>query len=146
VGVAGGLVAAVASMAGSRVSRRVGARRALPLFAALNLLALVALAAATLGSLGDPALVLAAMLVALAMGASAGLVFGLMMDHARPGLAALDYGIQSSVFILGRTLVPLLAGMWLDWGGHAGMLLGLVAAACAVLALAWCLRGRIAPR
>lgn len=143
VGVAGGLVAAVASMAGGRMSRRQGARRALPLFAACNLLALGMLAAAVMLRLGPGALIAACMGVALMMGASAGLVFGLMMYHARPGLSALDYGIQSSLFIAGRTVAPMLAGLLLDWGGYPGMLLGLMAGLALVLLLAWRVRERI---
>lgn len=145
VGVGGGLVAAAASMAGSSISRRHGAHRSLSLFAGLNLLALLALNGALLGDWGhlaNASLLLAAMLVALGMGASAGLVFGLMMNHTRPALAALDYGIQSSIFILGRTLLPLLAGLLLDHAGHAGMLLGLAALAGVTLALALHLRAQ----
>jgi len=122
VGVFGGLVAAIASMAGSRVSRHIGALKALPLFALCDLLALGALSTAVLLNLGTDVLIVAAMLVAVMLGASAGLVYGLMMQHTRPGLAALDYGIQSSLFVIGRTLVPMLAGVMLDWGGYGGML------------------------
>jgi len=122
VGVAGGLVAAIASMAGSRVSRSVGAFKALPLFVLCDLLALGALSSVVILDLGANALVIATMLVAVMLGASAGLVYGLMMNHARPGLLALDYGIQSSLFVIGRTFVPMLAGVMLDWGGYGGML------------------------
>lgn len=143
VGVAGGLLAAIASMAGAWLSRRSGARAALPLFAMCNLLALGALAGALLGKLGSDALVAASMLIAVMMGASAGLVFGLMMHHARPGLAALDYGIQSSLFVVGRTLVPLLAGVVLDAAGYPGMLASLIAGLGLVTLLAWLTRQRI---
>jgi len=126
VGVIGGLVAAIASMAGSRVSRRVGAFKALPLFALCDLLVLGALSTAVLLNLGTNVLIVAAMLVAVMLGASAGLVYGLMMQHTRPGLSALDYGIQSSLFVIGRTLVPMLAGVMLDWRGYGGMLASLM--------------------
>ncbi|KAG1274426.1 hypothetical protein G6F64_015136 [Rhizopus arrhizus] len=49
--------------------------------------------------------------IAAAMGAPAALAFSLMMSHTRPGLEALDYGIQSSVFSLTRILAPLAAGV-----------------------------------
>jgi len=88
----------------------------------------------TLG-LGEAALTAAALLVALMLGASAGLVFGLMMAYTRPGLAALDYGIQSSLFVIGRTFVPMLAGVMLDWGGWHAMLLALMAAVALMLML-----------
>jgi len=135
VGVIGGLVAALASMAGSRVSRRIGAYRALPLFALCDLLAVAALSAAVILGLGANVLMAAALLVALMLGASAGLVYGLMMQHTRAGLAALDYGIQSSLFIIGRTVVPVLAGMVLDWGGYGVMLASLMAGLALALLL-----------
>ncbi|WP_197669215.1 hypothetical protein [Bordetella trematum] len=80
------------------------------------------------------------MLIAAAMGASAGLVFGLMMYHARPGLAALDYGLQSSLFVVGRTAAPVAAGALLDLGGYGLMLGSLVGATTLVWLMA--LRGR----
>lgn len=143
IGVAGGLVAAIASMAGSWVSRRSGARQALVWFAAGNVLALGLLGGAVWFQAGPGMLVGAAMAVALMMGASAGLVFGLMMYHARTGLAALDYGLQSSLFVIGRTTVPMLAGVLLDACGYPGMLLGLMAGLCLVTWLAVSLRRRI---
>lgn len=143
VGVAGGLVAALASMAGSRVSRQSGARMALPWFAACNLLALAALTCAVILGLGVGALIMAAMLVAVMIGASGGLLFGLMMYRTRPGLSALDYGIQSSLFIIGRTVVPMLAGVLLDLGGYPGMLAGLTVGLALVLLLVGFVRDRI---
>jgi len=135
VGVLGGLVAAIASMAGSRVSRRIGTYKALPLFALCDLLALGVLSSAVMLDLGESALIAAVLLVALMMGASAGLVYGLMMHHTRPGLSALDYGIQSSLFVIGRTVIPMLAGVVLDWGGYGAMLGSLMLGLALVLLL-----------
>jgi len=135
VGVLGGLVAAIASMAGSRVSRRIGAYKALPMFALCDLLALGVLSSAVMLDLGESALIAAVLLVALMMGASAGLVYGLMMHHTRPGLSALDYGIQSSLFVIGRTVIPMLAGVVLDWGGYGAMLGSLMLGLALVLLL-----------
>jgi len=140
VGIVGGLVAAIASMAGSRVSRRIGARKALPLFALCDFLALSALFCAVILGLGANALISTVLLVALMMGASAGLVYGLMMQYTRPGLSALDYGIQSSLFVIGRTCVPMLAGMVLDRGGYGAMLASLMLGLALVLLLV-CLTG-----
>ncbi|HBP4890004.1 TPA: MFS transporter [Pseudomonas aeruginosa] len=139
VGVGGGVVAAVGSLTGSYLSCKLGVRIALQLFAACNLLAIVALAASTLLSGSPGAMVAAAMLVALMMGASGGLVFGLMMYHVRAGAPALDYGIQSSLFVLGRTLLPLVAGVLLDHMGYTGLFVGLLAALGLMLAylLGW---------
>lgn len=135
VGVGGGVVAAIASMAGSYVSRRRGGRVALPLFAACNLLALGMLAGATILNFGATAMVAAAMIVALMMGASGGLIFGLMMYHVRPGFAAMDYGIQSSLFVVGRTVLPILAGILLDHLGYPGMFGFLLVGSALVLVL-----------
>jgi len=140
VGVLGGLVAAIASMAGSRIARRIGAHQALPLFALCDLLVLAALSGAVILGLGTNALIAAALLVALMMGASAGLVYGLMMHHTRNGLSALDYGIQSSLFVIGRTVIPMLAGVVLDWGGYGAMLGSLMLGLALVLLLV-CLSG-----
>jgi len=154
VGVIGGVVAAAAALAASRISRRIGARRALPLFALGDLLALAALAGvAALGwgsGWGEAALTgaltAAALFIALMLGASAGLVFGLMMTYARPGLAALDYGIQASLFVIGRTCIPILAGILLDRGGYLLMLASLMGAVALVLLLVVCAAGaRIFP-
>lgn len=137
VGVAGGAVGAVGSVAGARLLKRLGPGRAVPLHAGAGAAALAALALAV-GLDAAPAMLAAcAMAVAAAMGATAALVFGLMMSHARPGLQALDYGIQSSVFALTRIAAPLAAGVLLDLAGAGAMLATLAIGATGVLALAW---------
>lgn len=137
VGVAGGAVGAVASIAGARLLKRLGAGRAVRLHAGAGAAALLALTLA-IGLNAAPAVLAAcAMMVAAAMGATAALAFGLMMSHARPGLQALDYGIQSSLFALTRIAAPLAAGILLDVAGPVAMLATLTAGAAAVLALAW---------
>lgn len=137
VGVAGGAVGAVGSVAGARLLKRLGPGRAVPLHAGAGAAALAALALAV-GLDAAPAMLTAcAMAVAAAMGATAALVFGLMMSHARPGLQALDYGIQSSVFALTRIAAPLAAGVLLDLAGAGAMLAALAIGATGVLALAW---------
>ncbi|CAB3863834.1 hypothetical protein LMG26846_02633 [Achromobacter insuavis] len=137
VGVAGGAIGAVASIAGARLLKRLGAGRAVRLHAGTGAAALLALTLA-IGLTAAPAVLAAcAMMVAAAMGATAALAFGLMMSHARPGLQALDYGIQSSLFALTRIAAPLAAGILLDVAGPVAMLATLTAGAAAVLALAW---------
>lgn len=143
IGVVGGMVAAVASLMAGRIILIVGARTALPLFAAVNTLAMLGLAVVVIAGLGKAALMAAAMVLALAIGSSAGLLFGLMMNHARQPLAALDYGVQSSVFVASRTTAPLVVGIVLDRLGYGGMLIGLVITSCAVCLLAWFSRDRV---
>jgi len=138
VGVVGGIIAAIASLAASRVSRRMQ-HRALPLFALCETLATATLWLAFALNLGPNALLAAAALIALMIGASAGLIFAMMMHYTRAGWTALDYGIQASLFVLGRSVIPLLAGLLLDKGGYSVML------GCITLALAgiWLLTWRI---
>ena len=108
-----------------------------PWHAAAGCGALLALAAAIWLQAPPPVLIACAMGIAAAMGATAALAFSLMMSHARPGLQALDYGIQSSVFSLTRILAPLAAGVLMDAAGQAWMVtvLGVAAAGVWVLAL-----------
>lgn len=137
VGVVGGAVGALGSIVGARLLKHLGPGLAVPLHAGLGAAALAALALAV-GLDATPAVLVAcAMAVAASMGATAALVFGLMMSHARPGLQALDYGIQSSVFALTRIAAPLAAGVLLDIAGAAAMLAALAIGATGVLALAW---------
>lgn len=137
VGVVGGAVGAVGSIAGARLLKHLGPGLAVPLHAGLGAAALAALALAVGLDAAPTVLVACAMAVAASMGATAALVFGLMMSHARPGLQALDYGIQSSVFALTRIAAPLAAGVLLDIAGAAAMLAALAIGATGVLALAW---------
>jgi len=125
VGIAGGLLAAFASLAGSWLSNRVSQARALSMFALFNFSALMLLTLIVVFDGPRSGFIIAAMGIAMAMGASAGLMFGLMMYHTRQHLIAMDYGIQSSLFSLSRILAPLGAGVLLDFAGYQGMLLGL---------------------
>ncbi|MDO4705931.1 MAG: hypothetical protein Q4A98_06985 [Comamonadaceae bacterium] len=143
VGVAGGLLSALASLLAARLIQALGAHRALPLFAGFNLLAMAALGTAVAAGLGKPALLAAAAALATALGASAALLFGLMMRHTRAPLQALDYGIQSSLFISARSLAPLLAGLLLDRLGYGAMLGALTAWLALVCALSWRLRDAV---
>lgn len=136
-GFGGGTVAALSSIGAGHLARRFGIAATLPIFAWGNCLSLFALflATATQASFGIFAVVTFA--VAVSMGASASALFGAMMDQARPGLAALDYGVQSTLFILGRTLVPIFAGVALDRLGQPGMVATLLVGSAAGLLLAW---------
>lgn len=125
-GVLGGVVGAVGSALGGYLARRKGLQRALPACALAGVVTLGALALAVSSQAGVPWLVACTLLLALVMGASAGLLFGMMMHHTRAGLSAVDYGLQSSLFVLTRTLVPMLAGILLDRIGYPGMLAGLI--------------------
>ena len=137
-GMGGGVVAALAGAASPLLTRRLGTRRALPLYAGCNVAALALLAAVIAAGAPAPGLVAAVACVAAAMGASSACVFGLMMQFARPRWQAFDYGLQASLFAASRMLVPLAAGVALDAMGAAAMLTGLAVAAA--LAWVWALR------
>ncbi len=132
-GLVGGMVAALSAAASPQLTGWLGTARALPLYAGLNTAALATLACMV--AVGAPAagMALAVLCVAAAMGASSACVFGFMMQFARPGAQAFDYGLQASLFAASRMLVPLAAGVALDAAGAAAMLTGLALAA----ALAW---------
>lgn len=138
-GVGGGVVGAVASLLGGRLIQRIGPGRAIPLFMLWALISLLALTAAV-GLRADMVwLVAAAFLLATAMGAVSTLVFALMMFFSREHRQAADYGLQASLFVLTRMLVPIAAGVLLDRSGHVGMLAGLslaMALVCGVAVLA----------
>ena len=135
-GVGGGVVGAVASLLGGRLIQRIGPGRAIPLFMLWALISLLALTAAV-GLRADMVwLVAAAFLLATAMGAVSTLVFALMMFFSREHRQAADYGLQASLFVLTRVLVPIGAGVLLDRSGHVGMLAGLSLAMALVCGVA----------
>lgn len=82
------------------------------------------------------------MALAVSVGLCSSVVFGLMMNFARPGRQALDYGIQASFFALGRLVLMPVAGWLLDRTGSAGLMLGLCLPALCVATLAWRWRAR----
>ncbi|WP_287804362.1 MFS transporter [Diaphorobacter sp.] len=138
-GIGGSVLGALTSLAAGFLPRQRLAA-ALPWSAAVNALAvaLLAVAAAQGSSLW---LLAATALLAIAMGVASALAFALMMEFARSGRHAADYGLQSSIFTFGRVVAAALAGWLLDRYGHPGML-GMFAA----LALLVCLLIGVRPR
>lgn len=136
VGLGGGIVGALASLFGSRITRKSGPAIALPAFALLSLAAVGSLLLVSAFKMSFPAFIAAAFLTALAMGAASGLIFGLMMYFTRQGLVAVDYGIQSSLFAFARTIVPMASGIMLGSFGYEVMLFSLVIGMSLALVLA----------
>ncbi len=131
-GIGASVLGALSSLATGFLPRRRLAST-LPLSAAANILAVALLAgAAAAGS--QAALLTATALLALAIGVASSLAFTLMMEFSRSGRQAVDYGLQSSLFTLGRIVAAALAGQLIDRLGYPGML-----AAFSILALAACL-------
>lgn len=133
VGVGGGAVGAAASAWSARCSKRMRPAVTVPWHAAAGCAALLSLAVAVWWQAPPAVLIACAMGIAAAMGATAALTFSLMMSHARPGLQALDYGIQSSVFSLTRIAAPLAAGVLMDASSPVAMLASLAAASACVV-------------
>ncbi|MNG11035.1 hypothetical protein D3C84_945390 [compost metagenome] len=75
-------------------------------------------------------------MLALAIGVASALVFALMMEFARSECRAADYGLQASLFTLGRLAILPVAGQLLDRSGYGAMLAALALAALAVALLA----------
>ncbi|WP_030128833.1 MFS transporter [Pseudomonas sp. QTF5] len=142
-GVGGGVVGALASLLGGRLIQRLGPGRAIPLFMVWALFALLALTLAVGLQAGMAWLMAAAFVLATAIGAVSTLVFALMMFFSREDRQAADYGLQASLFVLTRMLVPIAAGVLLDHSGHVGMLAGLSLAMFVVCALALAARRSI---
>ena len=128
-GVGGGALGVLASFAAGLVPRAL-VLRVLPFSAGTNALALVLLAAAA-GYGSETWLVAAAAFLAVAMGVASALAFALMMEFARDGWRAADYGLQASLFTLARIAVVLPAGLLLDRLGYPGLLAVLAVAALA---------------
>ena len=143
-GVGGGVLGALSSVAVARLIPRLGVSRAIALFSGFAVFAQAGLTVAVWTAAGPLGLLLGAALLACAMGAISALLFGLMMFFTRELRQATDYGLQASLFVLSRLLVPVAAGMLLDRFGYAGMLLGLTLAMLGVLALAMSNRRTIA--
>lgn len=143
-GVGGGVVGALASILGARLVQRLSPARVTPWFMVGAWLALLALTGAVWLQASSSWLVAAAYLLAMAMGAVSSLMFGLMMFFSRRHHQADDYGLQASLFVLTRLLVPIGAGVLLDRSGPAGMLAGLCLAMLGVCALAIAARRSIA--
>ncbi|WP_024304092.1 MFS transporter [Pseudogulbenkiania sp. MAI-1] len=143
-GIGGGSLGVLASLATARLVSREGLPYVLPLSVLGNVLVLGLLASAVWLEVGAAWLLAASGLLALAMGATSSLVFSLMMDFSRQYHQAVDYGIQASLFALGRLAVPPLAGVLLDIYHYPGMLLALTVAAFLVALLSGAQRFAVA--
>lgn len=133
-GVGGGALGALASLATGFV-RRERLARALPASAFANAGALAFLGAVVWQGAPAAWLIAASAFLALAMGVASSLVFALMMEFARSECRAADYGLQASLFTLGRIAILPVAGQLLDRSGYPAMLATLALAALSVALL-----------
>jgi PAT family beta-lactamase induction signal transducer AmpG len=122
-GIGGGAVGALASAWSANIRRDV-AHSFVPFVIITNAFVLLILAGVfTFGEGSILAACLGCALLAIAMGITSSLVFSLIMEFSRESTAAFDYGVQSSVFTLGRILVMPIAGALIDKLGYSGMLI-----------------------
>lgn len=140
VGVGGGVTGALFSLIGGRLVPLLGAARAIVLYLLAAFLALVLLTVTVWAGLGSAWLIVSAMCLAASMGAVSALMFGLTLCFSRRQRNASDYGLQSSLFVITRLLVPVVAGLLLDRLGQAAMLACLSLGVLLAFILAWRLR------
>lgn len=105
-----------------------------------NVVILALLSLATWWRVGPSWLVAVSLALAVSVGVASSLVFSLMMDFARPGLQAMDYGIQASIYNSGRLLMAPVAGWLFDHAGVSIMVGGLAVCALFMALLASCFR------
>jgi PAT family beta-lactamase induction signal transducer AmpG len=146
VGIAGGVTGAIASLIAGRLIPVLGTARAIVLYLFTALLALILLTVTIWAQLGTTWLIISTLAIAATMGAVSALMFGLTMFFTRKQQNASDYGLQSSLFVVTRLTVPMLAGILLDRVGQHGMLLGLIAGVLVAFILAWRVRHQVSDR
>jgi MFS family permease len=132
-----GVLAALASFCYSFFIARISPYRALFLFSLVNVIALGGMCLTVTMVWSDWRLICAVLGVAIALGLSSGVLFGLIMAYSRPDFSASDYGLQSSLFSFSRILVPISAGIILDKMGYVGMFVWLIVGALVVCVLSF---------
>lgn len=119
-GIGGGVIGVLSSLAiGLFAPARLP--KMLTLSAGVNVLTLLLLAVANEYA-SRVLLQFAVPMLACAMGATSALAFSLIMTFTRDHSRAADYGLQASLFTLGRILAATLAGVVLDHLGYTLML------------------------
>ncbi|KXU38492.1 MFS transporter [Ventosimonas gracilis] len=136
IGIAGGVTGALFSLIGGRLISVLGTARAIVLYLLAALAALVLLTVVVWAKLGAVWLTISALIVAASMGAISALMFGLTMFFTRRQRNASDYGLQSTIFTVARLVVPVAAGVMLDYLGQVGMLTGMSIGVLCALGLA----------
>jgi MFS transporter, PAT family, beta-lactamase induction signal transducer AmpG len=144
VGVVGGILGAAAALISSAATRRWGLGRVLPALMLIDTLGLALLAMLLSVDASRAALLAGMLLVAIGVGGSSALGFGLTMHYSRRGSQALDYGLQSSLLTFTRLGITPLAGLLQTQHSYAGMFAGLAAASLCVFILSLAVRGHIA--
>ncbi|MEM1206569.1 MAG: MFS transporter [Acidobacteriota bacterium] len=141
IGLLAGMLYAVGaltgSLAGGALVPRLGRRRALLGFAALQAVAILAYLLPT-GAAPSPLLVAGPLaLVAFAGGASTAALYTAMMDASRPETAGTDFTIQQSLCAVGPVIGTSLSGFSVAGWGFAGHFVLCAVVACGAFFLAF---------
>ncbi|OCG27854.1 hypothetical protein A9G11_12215 [Gilliamella sp. wkB108] len=94
----------------------------LPLCIGWAMITLTTLWLSIIFSLSITFLIISLFLIASSMGIASTLFIGLMFNFTRQTKRASDYGLQASLFVIARILIPIIAGVMLDLGGYQLML------------------------
>ena len=134
VGFGAGLLGA---MLGGAAVGRLGRRRALLVFGALQALSVASYALSTAAEPGPVLLYGPVIFEHLATGMATATLFTLMMDRCRPEHAATDYTLQASLVVLATLLAAALGGTTAQWLGYGPNFLLGGAVSLAAVGLAW---------
>lgn len=143
VGVVGSTAGLVGSLLGGVLVNRLGRRRAIAAFGALQALAVCGYGAAALGLRSQTALYAFCAFEHLASGLATAALFTAMMDVSRPRTGATDYTLQACVVVnatIGAAAVSGISADALGYAGHFALCAGvcLLGLCCAVAwAPAW---------
>lgn len=122
IGVGGGIVGSLFSCISRQLNRYLTIGKILPLCLGWTIIALISLLLIISLSLSVIWLMIGLFLIASSMGMVSTLFLGLMFNFTRQSKRASDYGLQASLFVMARMLLPILAGILLDLGGYILML------------------------
>lgn len=143
VGVVGSTAGLVGSLLGGVLVNRLGRRRAIAVFGALQALSVCGYGAAALGLRSERFLYAFCAFEHLASGLATAAIFTAMMDVSRPRTGATDYTIQACVVVnatIGAAAVSGISADALGYAGHFALCVGvcLLGLGCAVAwAPAW---------
>jgi len=137
LGLVGFTVAAVGALVGGLLTTKLGRRRALVLFGALQSLAIASFALASFAP-SRPMFYAVTVAEHLTSAMATAALFTAMMDRCREGCAGTDYTVQASIVVIGTGVVSAFAGVSasaLGYTGHFLLSAALSAIACGIAAI-----------
>lgn len=143
VGTLGGIAGAISSLIAAKITKHLGAENALLLYLTISVLAISFLIISFIFQLDSIFLIIAAITIGIGMGGVSAVLFSLTLLFCRKDYTAIDYGLQTTIFTLSRIVVPILAGILLDFYGHIPMFMTLLLAIILTLFITWTIRHRL---